>query len=70
MCESSAAMPLPTDFDLPTEGYLLPSHGLALPECSWLPGHKDSLHACVTPAHMVRPCRLKCYEHKRCLPGP
>jgi hypothetical protein len=46
MCESSAAMPLPTDFDLPTEGYLLPSHGLALPECSWLPGHnKDSLHA-------------------------
>lgn len=46
MCESSAPMPLPTDFDLPTEGYLLPSHGLADPECSWLPGHRsDSLHA-------------------------
>lgn len=48
MCESSAASiiaPLPFDFDLPTEGYLLPpALGLAVPECSWLLGHsRDSL---------------------------
>lgn len=39
-------MPLPTDFGLPTDGYLLPSQGLADPECSWLPVYsRDSLHS-------------------------
>lgn len=38
-------MPRPTDFDLPTDGYLLPSQGLAVPECSRLPvSNRDSLH--------------------------